>query len=116
MKRCASAVGAIGAASGCGYVDPHQVQADLCTSGARAVPCAALECWGAVPELWRELRSLLAQVAVWAQRPLRAVVFDPSWAWLALACLLAGAVQRRMRRRMYRAICAASTTGSAISR
>ena len=80
------------------------------------MPCAALECWGALPELWRELRSLLAQVAAWAQRPLRAVVFDPSWVWLALACLPAGAVRRRVRRRMCRAMYVASTTGSAISR
>ena len=60
--------------------------------------------------------SLPVQFAAWAQRLLRAVVFDSSWAWVALACLLAGAVRRRGRRRMCRTIYAASATASAISR
>ena len=60
--------------------------------------------------------SLPVQFAAWAQRLLRAVVFDSSWAWVALACLLADAVRRRVWRRMCRAMYAASTTGSAISR
>ena len=50
-----------------------------------------------------------------AQRPLRAVGLEPAWAWLALACLLAGAVRRRLRRRMCRAMYPASTTARAIS-
>ena len=48
-----------------------------------------------------------------AQRPLRAVGLD--WAWLALACLLAGSVRRRLRRTMCRAMYPASTTARAIS-
>ena len=48
-----------------------------------------------------------------AQRPLRAVGLD--WAWLALACLLAGSVRRRLRRKMCRAMYPASTTAPAIS-
>jgi hypothetical protein len=60
--------------------------------------------------------GLPVQFAVWAQRPLRAVVSDSFWAWVALACLLADAVRRRRRRKMCRAMYAASTTASAISR
>ena len=36
---------AVGCREECGYVDPYQVLADLCTSGAGAAPRAALERW-----------------------------------------------------------------------
>jgi hypothetical protein len=56
-----------------------------------------------------------AKPAAWAQRPLRAVGLDRAWAWLALLCLLAGAVRRRLRRKVRRAMYPASTTASPIS-
>src|SRR5262249_40547412 len=77
---------------------------------------AAVLAWnpplGAVAAKWR---GVLAQVAAWAQRPLRAVGPPPPPPWSPLACLLGGAGRRRLRRNVCRAMYPASPTASPIS-
>jgi hypothetical protein len=106
-------------------VDVHGEGRTLSGCKTRFGPASAIRAWlssHCPVRRWRvramagAAGGLPVQLAAWAQRLLRVEVFDSSWAWVALACLLAGAVRRCARRRMCRAIYAASTTASAISR
>ena len=79
---------------GCDYADPDQVRADLYASGdgrSAVRRWSVRSCSGHGGRDGRPARA----VPHWAQRLLRAVVFDSSWAWVALACLLADAVRNQ---------------------